>query len=88
MYKNHMWFGPAHENMGPKKDPFFQEETNSFIFQLGGPRKGSSIKDNLLSLCSHLYFNLKTQMNEFALTGRWQHCALGSGEERPQKPHG
>lgn len=24
-------------------------------------------------------------MNEFAMTGRWQHCALGSGEERPPK---
>lgn len=79
MYKNHIWFGPAHENMGPKKLFFFQKESNAFFFQLGVPRKGNSLKDNLLSLCSHLYFNLKSQMDEFALAGRWQHCAPGSG---------
>lgn len=85
MYKNHIWFGSAHENLRPKKkNPFFQE-SNSFIFQLGGPRKGSSLKDDLLSSCPHLCFNLKTQMNEFALPGRWQHCAPCSGEERPPK---
>lgn len=31
------------------------------------------------------YFKIETPVNKLARTCRWQHCALGSGEERPPK---
>lgn len=81
MYKNHIWFGPAHENMGPKKLFFSpKKKVMRFSFSLAAREKATALKTTSCLYAPTFYFNLKSQMkNEFALAGRWQHCAPGSG---------
>lgn len=90
MYKTHIWFGPAHENMGPKKKNhfFFKKKVIRLSFSSAAPEKAPALKTPscLYARTFILTWNPRWMSLSWPVGGSIAPSVLVRRD--PQKPHG